>query len=140
MPTSPVSLCLDCSKRAEPGSQYCLHHATDNRAAAYKQALDRNRKHDPIHALYRVRRWTKGTRLIVLRRDPLCCMCGHRASTVADHIKPAREIVAQFGKAEFYNPDRCQGLCDSCHASKSAYEGEFAGVPRARASENQIPV
>jgi 5-methylcytosine-specific restriction endonuclease McrA len=127
MPTSPASLCRDCTHRAEQGSHYCAAHQTRNRAAEYKQALDRNRKNDPLYNLYRVRRWTKGTRLTVLRRDPLCKECGHRASTIADHIIPAREIVEQFGINAFYDPSRCQGLCAGCHAAKSAREGSFLG-------------
>lgn len=63
----------------------------------------------------------------MLRRDPLCCECGHRASTEADHVQRAREIVEQFGVAEFYNPDRSQGLCHSCHSAKTAKECGFAG-------------
>jgi len=61
-------------------------------------------------------------------RDPLCCICGHKASTVADHNPlTAREIVEQFGINAFYESSRCQGLCASCHASKTAYECGWAG-------------
>jgi 5-methylcytosine-specific restriction endonuclease McrA len=50
-------------------------------------------------------------------------MCGHEASTVCDHHPlTAREVVAQFGIAAFYDVNRCQGLCASCHSSKTALE------------------
>jgi len=129
MPSSPTPLCLDCSSRAVEGSKYCAKHQTSNNASDYRRLYDRYRADDPIRALYRSKRWTKGTRLIVLRRDPLCMECGHRASTVCDHHPlSAREIVDQLGVAEFYNPTRNRGLCKQCHDIKTATEdSSFAG-------------
>jgi hypothetical protein len=54
-------------------------------------------------------------------------MRGHRRATEADHIMRARLVVEQFGVDEFYNPDRCQGLCHDCHSSKTAIEVGFGG-------------
>lgn len=123
MPTSPVSICRDCSSRALPGSSYCQAHTHDNAAAAYKRLYGRIQNEDPIRKLYQCKRWKEGTRLAVLHRDPLCCLCGHKASTVADHHPlTAREIVEQFGDAAFYDASRCQGLCSSCHSRKTATE------------------
>lgn len=123
MPTSPPSLCRDCTSRALPGTSYCEKHQQSNNAAAYKTLYGRYQAKDPIRKLYLCNRWIKGTRLAVLRRDPLCCICGHKASSVADHNPlTAREIVAQFGINAFYEASRCQGLCASCHSSKTAKE------------------
>jgi len=121
MPTAPVSLCLDCAKRAVAGSKYCSDHQDDNKVAAYKREQSRVRPNDPTYHLYRCKRWLQ-VRLRVLSRDPLCKECGCHASTVADHIIPARQIVAQFGVNAFYELDRLQGMCASCHAAKSAGE------------------
>ena len=61
------------------------------------------------------------SRLMVLRRDPLCVTCraaGYvpvNAATQADHIKP----VAEGGTNELSN---LQGLCRSCHSRKTARE------------------
>ena len=119
MPTSTAKLCRDCSRRATTGD-YCDQHQQRNNASDYRRLYDRYRTDDPIRSLYQVKRWTKGTRLIVLHRDPLCCMCGHKASTVADHVVTARQVVAEHGIAGFYDPASCQGLCASCHAIKTA--------------------
>src|ERR1700730_5491774 len=112
MPSSPLPLCRDCSLRSVANG-YCAKHQTDNSIAQYKRYYDIARADDPIRMLYRCNKWTKGTRLRVLRRDILCQAeegCPH-AATVADHFPlSAREIVATLGKAEFYNSDRCRGL------------------------------
>jgi 5-methylcytosine-specific restriction endonuclease McrA len=137
MPSSPTPLRLDCSKRAMAGTRYCLHYQTRNNAAEHRRLFDVYRKDDPIRSLYRVARWTNGTRLIVLRRDPLCMECGHRASSVADHHPlSAREIVEQLGRAEFYNPTRCRGLCKSCHDSKTAREDSSFASKRPKEQGN----
>ena len=127
MPSSPTPLCADCSSRAVNGTKYCQRHHTNNNSKTNDVLRDRYRADDPIRQLYRTRRWTHGTRLKVLRRDILCTSCGHRVATEADHILSARLVVDNFGVDEFYNPDRCQGLCHSCHSSKTAHECGWAG-------------
>jgi hypothetical protein len=82
---------------------------------------DRFRADDPIRQMYRVPRW-QATRRTVLHRDILCVSCGHKAATECDHILSARLVVDNFGIDEFYNPDRCQGLCKECHSTKTAHE------------------
>lgn len=126
MPSSPAKMCLDCSSRAVNGTNYCEVHTAKNRATEHKHLFDVYRKDDFVRSLYRGKRWTKGTRLIVLQRDILCKMCGHKAATESDHVVSARLIVEQFGVDEFYNPDRCQGLCHDCHSSKTSTECGFA--------------
>jgi 5-methylcytosine-specific restriction protein A len=56
-------------------------------------------------------------RLVVLRRDPICKICDSQASTVADHILPAREYPELKWKL-----DNLQGLCRSCHNKKTISE------------------
>jgi 5-methylcytosine-specific restriction endonuclease McrA len=122
MPSAPTGLCRDCSSRAINGSRYCQRHQTNNNASIASILYDQYRADDPIRKLYRCPRWEKGTRLKVLRRDILCVDCGHRRATEADHIILARTVVEQFGVDEFYNPERCQGLCRSCHSAKTLKE------------------
>jgi hypothetical protein len=95
---SPSRLCRDCTNKAINDTKYCANRQTKNKAADYKLLYDRYRANDPIRALYKKRRWLKGTKLIVTRRDPLCVGCGHRATKVIDHHPlEAREIVALHG-------------------------------------------
>lgn len=130
MPSSPSSMCLDCSRRAIAGSKYCADHQKHNNAAEYRRLYDRYRADDPVRALYDSQRWTGpyGTRVVVLRRCNYACVeCGCKSATVADHYPmSAREIVAQLGVPEFYNPDRCRGLCKPCHDSSTAKREGFA--------------
>src|ERR1700733_14353927 len=118
-PTSPSSLCRQCDRRAIEGRKYCSDHATtadDITTASHH--WQEYRKDDPVRKLYKTTRWQRA-RLVVLRRDPLCKLCGHKASTVADHHPiPARQLVASLGIAAFYDPTRCQALCVDCHNSK----------------------
>lgn len=129
MPSSPAAMCLDCNRRATKG-QYCDVHQTTNNATDYRKQFDRYRADDPIRQLYKSQRWTGdyGTRKRVLRRDMhLCVECGNTSATVADHFPTsAREIVAQFGVDEFYNPDRCRALCKLCHDKSTAVREGFA--------------
>jgi 5-methylcytosine-specific restriction endonuclease McrA len=127
MPSSPASICRDCSNRAVNGTKYCADHQTKNSASERDALYEQNRSDDSIRQLYRTRRWIKGTRVKVLNRDILCVACGHRRATEADHILSARLVVDNFGVDEFYNPDRCQGLCHSCHSSKTATEYGWTG-------------
>src|ERR1700730_2912906 len=105
-PTSPSSLCRQCSSRAIEGRKYCAVHATtSNDLTTARRHWAANSADDPVRPLYNCKRWS-GTRRQVLLRDPLCCLCEHRASTVADHYPlSAREIVRQLSEREFYNAD-----------------------------------
>lgn len=119
-----------CYKKSK--GTYCPGHTYANTKTEQRQVFDAYRADDPIRKLYRDRRWGK-TRFVVLRRDPLCVdggICGgSKRSTVADHHPlSAREIVAEFGESEFFNPARCRGVCKADHDRKTAREdSRFAG-------------
>jgi 5-methylcytosine-specific restriction protein A len=126
MPSSPTGLCKDCGSRAVANG-YCAKHQVSNEAALRSKTHDRYRDaNDPIRKLYKTARW-QGTREIVLRRDILCVSCGHKVATEVDHILSARLVIDNYGLAEFYNPERLQGLCHECHSSKTALECGFTG-------------
>jgi 5-methylcytosine-specific restriction enzyme A len=59
--------------------------------------------------------WRK-LRIQALQEYPICNNCNRMPSTVADHITPVR-----LG-GDFWSFDNLQGLCASCHNSKSAKE------------------
>lgn len=120
MPSSPSGICRTCSRRQVPGTKYCDKH--QDAVNEHKRNYDRYRQDDPLRKLYRTPRWKNGTRLIVLRRDILCVACGHNVATEVDHILTARLVIDNFGKDAFYDPNRCQGLCHSCHSAKTSHE------------------
>jgi 5-methylcytosine-specific restriction protein A len=66
---------------------------------------------------YHTAQWRR-LRVIVLNRDPICKMCDDRASSVADHIIPVR-----LG-GSMWDLSNLQGVCDTCHNSKSGKEGK----------------
>ena len=125
-PSSPGSLCLDCQRRALPGTRYCLAHQTDNQAHQKRLLYDAYGRDEELRPLYRCKRWF-ATRERVLRRDILCKACGHKAATEVDHVLRARIVLDNFGLDEFYNIDRLQGLCHDCHSMKTAHESGWAG-------------
>jgi 5-methylcytosine-specific restriction protein A len=57
----------------------------------------------------------------LLEREPLCRKCRYMdkvsSASQVDHIRP----VSKGG--EFFDIENLQPLCNSCHASKSAKEG-----------------
>ena len=125
-PSSPGSLCLDCQRRALPGTRYCQDHQVNNQAREKRHLYDAFGRDEELRPLYRCKRW-ETTRQRVLRRDILCRMCGHKASTEVDHVLRARLVLDNFGLDEFYNIDRLQGLCHDCHSMKTAHESGWAG-------------
>jgi 5-methylcytosine-specific restriction endonuclease McrA len=125
-PVSPGGLCLDCQRRALPGTRYCQAHQTDNQARQKRLLYDSFGRDEELRPLYRCKRW-EVTRQRVLRRDILCVACGHRAATEVDHVLRARLVVDNFGLDEFYSVDRLKGLCHTCHSQKTAHESGWAG-------------
>jgi 5-methylcytosine-specific restriction enzyme A len=120
MPTAPGAICADCPKRATTG-RYCGDHQVKNQRAEYRRLREYHRReHDPLRHLYKSQRWARVRRRVFLR-DPLCCACGHRASTVVDHRVKARVWVeAHSGDEEsFFDERNLQGLCKPDHDLKT---------------------
>lgn len=61
-----------------------------------------------------------GLRADTLRKHPVCNICHRVASTVADHIIPHKGVWAAF-----IDPNNLQGICKSCHDTKTGREGGF---------------
>jgi 5-methylcytosine-specific restriction enzyme A len=66
------------------------------------------------------RRW-RTIRLRVLRRDPVCMICGRAPSVEVDHILP----VSRGG--ELYRLENLQGTCLWCNRSKGSNVAGQAG-------------
>ena len=45
-------------------------------------------------------------------------------------LHACRSTLEDPTSGDFYDPDNLQGLCRSCHSSKTAVEGGFAGNNR----------
>src|SRR5579885_2131857 len=109
IPNRPARLCRfpNCPNRIAATERHCAEH---KRELAARDIAHRGtasaRGYDARH-----RRW----RLFVLRRDPVCRSCGKAPSVHADHIVP----LSLGGSWALSNG---QGLCASCHNSKTAYE------------------
>lgn len=108
-----------------------------------------NADRDTYAHLYAGRRWRDGVQPIALRRDPFCKRCETELSQLIDHIVPAAEAIRQAkasrrypydANAGFYLLSNLQGLCRSCHKTKTdedkAHQGEW---PDVIAKENAAP-
>ena len=124
-PSSPSTICRDCSSRAIKNG-YCEKHQIHNERRLRKSTFDNYRSDDEVRKLYRCKRW-QITRLKVIKRDVLCVSCRHRAGTEVDHILSARLVLDNYGTDEFYNIDRLQLLCHACHSAKTAHEVGWVG-------------
>jgi len=85
----------------------------------------------------------KGRKLQHIRRmhmmqDPLCVHCKakgrHRQWTQLDHLEP---LKANGGKGEDV-PENRQGLCDECHAIKTAKDMNYR--PKVRIGVDGYPI
>ena len=61
--------------------------------------------------------WKKTLRPTVLARDPICVICDRNPSTIGDHIIPHKGNWTLFSDL-----NNLQGICEPCHAKKTAAE------------------
>jgi len=99
-----------CPALVQPPERYCQAHKSD------RFGSDRQQYHADLGNFYQSARWRK-TRLMVLRRDPVCQVLGcNQPSEVVDHIVPISE------GGDKLDPDNLQGLCKPCHDHKTLAE------------------
>lgn len=67
-------------------------------------------------------------RTAVLRRDPICVLCGS-VSTVADHHPLSRRELVEEGLNP-NDPARGRGLCASCHGKETVQHQPGGWNPR----------
>jgi len=125
MPTRAKQVCCQPGCDQLTDGRYCVAHTYDNKTKERRKEFDRNRTNDPLRAFYRTAHWTR-TRAFVLARDPVCVACHVSAASIADHITRASVYVSSGG--DFYDLANLQGLCKSCHDSKTAKECGWAGA------------
>jgi 5-methylcytosine-specific restriction endonuclease McrA len=113
----PTRQCLlygpKCSNRGMclPGASRCPAHSTSNW----------HRSRNPASATYYSSRAWQERRAAQLKKEPLCAMCGAKASH-ADHVVN----IASGGDPN----GPLQSLCVDCHRRKTGQEGHRARYPK----------
>lgn len=108
MPELPPHYCARCQGICSGECQW-----------AARKAYDVSRNDDPFRKLYSTARWRR-LRVRVKARQPLCAVCGNKATEEIDHVIPARLWVAQGH--DFWDEANLQGLCSIDHSKKSGRE------------------
>ena len=127
--------CDECrSERGMPSTNDVRSHTT-----GYTEELDEQRKSA---------RWQR-VRDIIIKRDPFCKRCVVARSEIVDHIVPADVAIMQAQQSGRYPYDKCagyylktnlQGLCRSCHWTKTNEDKAHVGPwPSVMESEDKVP-
>lgn len=77
-----------------------------------RKTFDKNKHNKKKYKRTTGRRWMS-MRHVVLVEEPVCMICGRRSSTEVDHIIPVCKGGTDIR-------DNLQGVCDECHAEKTA--------------------
>ena|ERR1700676_2833079 len=114
MPIQPPTACrrCECAKPCGCGTQ--IPQGQESKPFSIR---DYHADHSKLYWRSRWRHPVRGLQAAIMRRDPLCKICGREASAVADHIVPHRGDEKLFWDAK-----NLQGLCDQCHKKKTAAE------------------
>lgn len=83
-----------------------------NRPRTHRVSLPRSSSSKERARFYATEKW-KRLRVIILKRDPQCVICGERASKPVDHIDD-----------NYMNNDlsNLRGLCASCHSRRTLHD------------------
>lgn len=131
-----MRLCSGCRTKVEDSVRFCVD-CTAERSASVDDGIRHNTvsDRDRYQFLYSGKRWQR-VQAIALRRCPFCARCGQAVSVLVDHIVPAGVAIAQaqesglwrFDKyAGFYLLSNLQGLCRSCHWTKTLEDKTHSG-------------
>lgn len=102
--------CRICGRATS--APYCEAHKSE--AHTKVQRLQNSSYEREVAAFYTSKPW-RSVRLLQLRTNPLCALCGQPA-TIADHVVPIRQGGSRL------NMENLQSLCDLCHDRKRAVE------------------
>lgn len=78
----------------------------------HKAQQPERKRPDGSQAYYNSVHWQK-TRRVIRARDPICKGCKRKPSQTVDHID---------GNWRNNDPNNLQGLCKTCHDTKSAHQ------------------
>lgn len=94
-----------------------IHDGTTSRCPTHEQAA--KQAHWTRTKGYNTKGHRITFRLAVLRRDPICVLCGVRESTDADHHPRERQTLIDLGLNP-NDPAHGRGLCSQCHKTETA--------------------
>jgi len=112
MTIKPPSAC-----RTQNCSGYAVDRGFCEACAAAVPTVDVRahfKKTHPYQHLYDRARWRRHLQPAILRRDPICKVCNHNPSTIADHITDHRG-----DETLFFDPANLRGICKPCHDFKT---------------------
>jgi 5-methylcytosine-specific restriction protein A len=134
VPAKPLRPCAKVGCSSLTSKKFCALHTGEPKRLA--QLYDASRADDAVRHLYGTRRWRRVS-LEVISLEPICRECRREPSSLADHVIPSQQYVAQHdGDTEyFFDYDNLQGLGKQCHAKKTArdsrgYGGQAPGALR----------
>jgi 5-methylcytosine-specific restriction protein A len=82
--------------------------------AANPAVIARIENKQPYRHLYLTSRWRNKLSPAIIYRDPVCKICNHNPSTVADHKQDHKG-----NEQLFFDPTNLQGICKPCHDFKT---------------------
>lgn len=107
-----------CNGLAEYPERYCPRHLYLKRKDEERNQLHLGKEYSThFPELYSSLKW-KQLRQKHLREEPLCRVCGNKATEV-DHLIPHQGDINLF-----FNEDNLQSLCHNCHSKKTIKEME----------------
>lgn len=107
-----------CNGLAQYPERYCERHLYLKRRDEERKQLNLGPQYSTQYPeLYTSNKW-KQLRTKHLREEPLCRVCGSKATEV-DHI-----IAHRGNKDLFYSEENLQSLCHHCHSQKTIKEME----------------
>jgi len=122
MPSRAKRPCAKPNCGALSEGRYCPAHLGES--ARLEREFDRSRR-TGTRLLYSTTRWEQ-VRREVIARDPVCNLCGMRASAVAHHKKRA-QTYAVGNPDLFFDVSNLEGVCKPCHDAETSREVGFAG-------------
>lgn len=103
---------------SQPGCP-TIYDGTASRCPAHRKQAEQ--AHSRKGKGYKTKAHLIGFRAAVLRRDPICVLCGVAQSTDADHYPTSRVDLIDQGLNP-NDPVYGRGLCHPCHSRSTSHE------------------
>lgn len=146
-----MRLCSGCRTKVEDHVRFCASCAAERGKTSASDGITQHTVTDRerYRFLYVSERWKRNVQPRALKQSPMCARCYVAISELVDHIVPAGIVIAQAQAsglyplnkwAGFYFLSNLQGLCRSCHFTKTIEDKAHVGPwPDAVAKEQARP-